>query len=107
MSGENVLGVWTEHKKREILSSRVLSTRLLATTFSKFSHKPSLFICASGMNYYGHDSRDQIVDESSPKGHGFLADTCYEWENETSVLSNEGVRVVFTRFGLIMDPSGG
>jgi hypothetical protein len=40
-------------------------------------------------------------------GTDFLATLCRDWEAATAVAADAGIRVVNTRFGLIMSPNGG
>jgi len=107
LSGENVFGIWTENKKNEILKSRVESTKLIVETIRNLSHKPSLFICASGISFYGSDTGSMIADENSPQGSGFLAQVSREWEQSTVPLINDGIRVVNMRLGVVLDLTGG
>ncbi|KYR00696.1 NAD-dependent epimerase/dehydratase family protein [Tieghemostelium lacteum] len=79
LGGENIMGFWTEQKKKKILDSRVKSTKLLSDTIATLKHKPQLFICASGCTYYGSDVY-LPVDEYSPKGTGFFSNVVEKWE---------------------------
>ncbi len=107
LAGENVAeGRWTDDRKRRILTSRVEGTRQLVDYISTLSRKPQVFLAASAVGYYGH-SNDEIFDENSPPGQGFLADVCYQWENETRRLAALGVRTVNLRFGMVLSPKGG
>lgn len=107
LAGENVAdGRWTAHKKQRILQSRVIGTRELVDFISTLPHKPKVFLCASAVGYYGSRD-DEILDENSSPGEGFLADVCRQWEKETERLSSMGVRVVNLRFGMILSPKGG
>lgn len=107
LAGENVAeGRWTERKKQQILLSRLEGTKGLVDYISTLQEKPRVFLCASAIGYYG--SRDEeILDENSSPGSGFLADVCRQWERETDRLVTMGVRVVNLRFGMILSPRGG
>jgi uncharacterized protein (TIGR01777 family) len=107
LAGENVAhGRWTERKKQNILTSRVQGTRELVDYISDLKEKPSTFICASAVGYYGSRG-NEILDEESSLGTGFLADVCNQWEKESQRLSDLGVRVVNLRFGMVISPRGG
>jgi uncharacterized protein (TIGR01777 family) len=107
LAGENVAGGrWTTRKKRLILNSRVDGTRELVDSISLMETKPKIFLCASAVGYYGSRG-DEIVDESSSSGKGFLAQVCRQWERETDRLTAMGVRVVNLRFGMVLSPKGG
>jgi hypothetical protein len=47
------------------------------------------------------------LTEDSPRGRGFLADLCVDWEAEARRAESQGVRVVFLRTTLPLDPGGG
>lgn len=107
LAGENVAsGRWSANKKQRILESRVHGTRQLVDYIALQNTKPQLFLCASAVGYYGNRG-DEILDEESSLGQGFLADVCNQWENECSRLSTMGVRVVNLRFGMVLSPKGG
>jgi hypothetical protein len=107
LAGENVAqGRWTARKKQQILLSRLEGTKGLVDYISKLHEKPSVFLCASAVGYYGSRG-DEILDENSSLGSGFLADVCRQWENESRRLVSMGVRVVNLRFGMILSPKGG
>lgn len=106
LAGENIAGRWTERKKRAIRESRVKGTRTLATAVASLAAKPQAFICASAVGYYG-DRGDELLDETSSAGSGFLAEVVIEWENACEPARQGGVRVVNLRFGLILSPEGG
>ena len=63
-------------------------------------------VSASAIGYYG-DTDDQICDESSPAGTGFLAEVAQVWEEEARKAEIYGVRVVLLRTGLVMGRHGG
>src|SRR3989441_8023209 len=107
LAGENIAeGRWTDAKKRRIHDSRVNGTHLLAEAIAKLAQKPRVFLCASATGFYG-DRDDEILDETSDSGSGFLATVCREWEQATEPLEKAGVRVVNLRFGPILAREGG
>src|SRR5207302_5108196 len=89
----------------EIRRSRVSGTRLVAESLARAARKPVL-VSASAVGYYG-ERGDELLDESSAPGEGFLADVCREWEAATAPAEEADVRVVRTRFGLVLGKSGG
>ncbi len=106
LAGESVTGRWSEAKKAKIRKSRLDSTFLLSKAFSKLAMPPQTFLCASAIGYYGNRN-DQILDETSSKGRGFLADLAQEWELATKPAADKGSRVVNLRFGIVLSPEGG
>ena len=97
---------WTPSRKRELIDSRVVSTRTLGHAIAEWKTKPHTFLSASGVGYYG-DPGTKVVDETSPRGEGFLADLCLEWENAAQQIEASGVRVLEVRFGMVLGLDGG
>ncbi len=109
LSGKNIAGIWTPDFKREVLESRVCGTLTVAgaaaASYIK-TGKPRVFVCASGMSYYG-DRADEVLTEDSSPGPGFLADVVRQWEAATSVTRNAGLRTVSMRIGVVLSRNGG
>ena len=104
--GRSIDDRWTDEVKKEIRQSRVRSTRLLADTIAALDRRPRTLVVASGSHYYG-DRDAEVLEESSARGHGFLTDVVVAWEEATDPARDAGVRVVNTRFGVVMAPKGG
>ena len=107
LAGENIFGRWTDIKKQKIFDSRVETTKLLSESLTKISNPPSLLICASAIGYYGGERPNEPLTEDSDPGEGFLPEVCQKWENATKDASEIGIRVVNTRFGVVLTPKGG
>ncbi len=107
LSGASVAGGrWTQRYKQEIVSSRVQSTVSLAKLLGRLDQPPKVLVCASAIGIYG-DRGDEELDEDSPPGTGFLAETCVAWEAAARAAEDAGIRVVHTRFGVVLSPHGG
>lgn len=107
LSGEPVFaGPLTAARRRRIVSSRIDSTRSLATAISALppSQRPSVLVCASAVGYYGSRGDEELTEEAAP-GSGFFAEICREWE--ASAQRAEGVRVVCLRIGIVLAREGG
>lgn len=106
LAGENVgEGRWTESRKQRILASRVDATHALVEAMQSNLAKSRTFISGSAAGYYGLLG-DEIVDESSPRGSGFLAEVTEKWE-ATAREASPFSRLVILRFGVVLDRSGG
>ncbi len=97
---------WTPSVQREILDSRVRSTRLLVDAVRRTSATPAVLVSASAIGYYG-DRGDEVLDESSPPGRGFLSQVAQAWEAEARRAERMGMRVVRARFGIVLARDGG
>lgn len=97
---------WSDTYRREILESRTQGTELLARTMASLDTKPRVFLSGSAIGWYG-DRGDEILDESSTAGEGFLADVCRQWEAATAPAEDAGIRTVHLRTGIVLSPDGG
>ena len=106
LAGETIAERWTTAQKRKIRKSRVEGTRLLCEAVALLRRPPRVLVSASAIGIYG-DRGDNIVDETSPPGTDFLAETAREWEAMAEPARRAGVRVVNARFGIVLSPRGG
>lgn len=97
---------WSESYKKEVLESRTKGTDLIARTISSLSSKPRVFLSGSAIGYYGA-REDEVLDETSSAGTGFLADVCKQWEAATAPAEQAGIRTVHLRTGIVLSPAGG
>jgi uncharacterized protein len=97
---------WTAAYKQELRASRVDSTATLSGALAAADDGPRVLLNASAIGYYG-DRGDEVLDEDSGAGEGFLAVLCREWEAATQPAEEAGVRVCRLRNGLVLGPGGG
>jgi uncharacterized protein (TIGR01777 family) len=97
---------WTESRKTRVLDSRVRGTYLLAKTIAGLDAPPKVMVSQSGTHYYGFESGDEELTEESPPGSGFLATVIDQSETATEPAVKAGIRVVRTRSGAVLHPSG-
>jgi hypothetical protein len=105
LAGENIGQRWSEDVRRRVLESRVEGTRLIAETAASLASRPVL-VCASATGFYG-DRGDEIVDEDSVPGTGFLADVVEAWEAAAEPARAAGLRTVHLRQGIVLSKEGG
>lgn len=102
LAGHSVAnGRWTKKTKEKILRSRVDATKLLI----KNALGAKVIVNASAIGIYG-DRRDEILTEESPRGEGFLADVCNQWESALFDGAYSG-RKVAVRIGFVLGADGG
>ena len=103
LAGETISALrWTADKRRRIRESRVRGTDMLARAVAGLSRKPRVFVCAGATGYYG-DRGDEVLDEESPPGQGFLPAVSVEWEAATRPAAEAGTRVVIARLAPVID----
>lgn len=106
LSGASISRIpWTTSYKRELVSSRIAPTKLLAETMAGMSSPPATFLSGSAIGFYGDRPRVRLDDES-PRGDGFLADLVLAWE-QAAALAPAATRVVNLRTSVVVAKSGG
>ncbi len=104
LSGEPIAeGRWTAAKKARIRDSRVRSTANVAAVLRE--RGPRVLVSGSAVGFYGSRG-DEVLDESSSRGEGFLADVCHAWE-EAAAPARARARVVLLRTGIVLARDGG
>jgi uncharacterized protein (TIGR01777 family) len=106
LAGENLSQRWTTSARRRIRDSRIQATTLLSRTIANANPRPTVLVSASAMGIYG-THRDDLTDEGASLGDDFLASVCKEWEGAAKPASDAGVRVAFSRTGLVLAREGG
>lgn len=96
---------WTEKRKKELISSRTESIRLIYGLMSKTSHKITSVISASATGYYS-DRGNELMTETCLPANDFLAQCCVEWETAVDDGGKTGLRIVKLRTGVVLDKEG-
>jgi uncharacterized protein (TIGR01777 family) len=97
---------WTPERRKVVLDSRVVPTRLLAEAAAKLDPKPKAFLGGSAVGWYG-DSGPAERTEADPKGTGFLVDVVAAWEQAAEAAEQAGIRTVLLRTGIVQSTAGG
>jgi uncharacterized protein (TIGR01777 family) len=105
LAGASIFGRWTPKKKQAIYDSRILTTRNLVAALA-LGDRRQFFCSTSAVGYYGPRGEEDLT-EASPPGADFLAQLAQDWESEALKAQDLGVRVVITRFGLVLGREGG
>lgn len=104
LAGAPINQRWTFHNKKDILDSRVDTTRRLVEVINAMERKPSLFISVSAVGIY--PSEGIYTEESMAKADNFLSTVCKRWEREARKISHD-VRLVIPRLGVVLAADGG
>jgi uncharacterized protein len=96
---------WSEDIKREIMQSRLETTKKLVAAINATppETRPKVLVSSSAVGFYGTSESDTF-DEASPSGHDFLAKVCREWEAEARKADT---RVAIIRTGIVLSTEGG
>ncbi|HUX05230.1 MAG TPA: TIGR01777 family oxidoreductase [Acidimicrobiales bacterium] len=97
---------WTAEQRYEVLNSRIASTSLVVEILRASKHAAAVLASGSAIGYYGSRG-DELLDEHSSAGEGFLADVCMHWEAAALEASQLGSAVATLRTGIVMSAVGG
>ncbi len=108
LAGAPIASRWSTAYKQTMRDSRVLLTTQLAEGIALAQRKATVLVSSSAVGYYGcSEDDDTELDESAPCGADFLGATCRDWEAATEKASEQGVRVVQLRIGVVLELGGG
>ena len=107
LAGAPVAGPrWSAQRQQQLLASRIGTTQALADWLTKAKHKPTVWIQASAIGYYGVRDASETLTEESTKGQGFMAELCARWEATARSAVTSDMRQVVLRLGVVFGPGG-
>lgn len=100
---------WSDERKKEIISSRVDSAKLILETLEKKNIQLKSFISASAVGIYGAITSEKIFKEDDEKGNDFLSEVVILWEKAADEFLDKGVaeRVVKIRTSIVLSEKEG
>jgi uncharacterized protein len=107
LAGATISKRWTPSYKKEIISSRVDSTRLLLKSLKNRNHQVKHIISSSAIGIYP-DSQTNYYDEDFTKiDDSFLAQVVQQWEAAVDGFAELNIKVSKIRTGLVLSNKGG
>ncbi|GGD09149.1 TIGR01777 family oxidoreductase [Hyunsoonleella pacifica] len=107
LAGASISKRWTDSYKKEIIDSRVESTRLLIHSLKGESHTVKQIVSASAIGIYP-DSLTKYYDRTNEEvNSSFLGKVVSAWENEVDGFSGLDIKVSKIRIGLVLSSKGG
>ncbi len=106
LAGETVAKRWTAERRSRIRDSRILGTTNLVGALARLSERPSRFLSASAVGFYGPRG-DEELDENAEPGEGFLSEVSTAWEAAAAGARKLGVETTSLRIGVVLSPDGG
>ncbi len=105
LAGASIFTRWTKTIKQAVYDSRILTTQNLTKALAAGDRR-QLFCSTSAIGYYGPRGEETLTEDSGA-GSDFLAGLAQDWETEALKAQELGVRVVLTRFGIVLGKGGG
>ncbi len=107
LAGRSVNCRYHSRNRREIMESRVNSTRVLGESVGACSVPPPLWINAASATIYRH-AENRAMDEANGEiGKGFSVDVCRAWEDAVAEAETRQTRKVLLRMAMVMGPEPG
>jgi uncharacterized protein len=107
LAGEGIANKpWTLRRRMQLIRSRLGITRSLAKACHYAKRKPEVFIQGSAIGYYPF-SDNEIFNEQSPPGEGFLSRLTSDWESVAKVEVPNEIRLLIIRTGVVLSSKGG
>ena len=116
LAGRSVNCRYNAANRREILDSRLNSTKILGEALRQLSHPPRLWMNASTATIYRH-SLDRPMDEftgevdavqpNAPSSWNFSIEVATRWEESFFASVNAGTRKIALRSAMVMSPDRG
>ncbi|WP_172278591.1 TIGR01777 family oxidoreductase [Chryseobacterium sp. LAM-KRS1] len=100
---------WSDDRKKEIISSRIDSAKLILDTLKKKNIKLKSFISASATGIYGAYTSQKIFSEEDEKADDFLGKVVMLWEQAADEFLSQNVaeRVVRVRTSIVLSEKDG
>ncbi|MEY2917730.1 MAG: hypothetical protein RIS73_1444 [Bacteroidota bacterium] len=99
---------WTNEYKKEIINSRVESSKLIFESLKKHPNKVKAIVSASAIGFYGKDAEPpKSFTEAAAADRDFLGETCRLWEESINPVVTLNKRLVKLRIGIVLGKDGG
>lgn len=103
LAGAPLVGnVHSQKWAREVLESRVTTTRVLATAIAR-SERPAAYLAGNGIAFYGDRGEEVLTETSDSRGDALLTDVARQWEEAAAPARDAGARVCVLRTAPVMD----
>ncbi|MBP9213162.1 MAG: TIGR01777 family oxidoreductase [Chitinophagaceae bacterium] len=100
---------WSVSRKKEILDSRIQSSALLVKALQQNSNKVQAVISSSAIGWYGPDPslHSNGFEEVDAPFSDYLGNTCKLWEESIEPITQQNIRLVKLRTGIVLSTKGG
>ncbi|PSR18484.1 TIGR01777 family protein [filamentous cyanobacterium CCP3] len=106
LAGAPISERWSDEHKQAILDSRQIGTQKLVEALAKADPKPTVWVNASAIGYYGTSETATFDETSTPIENDFLSQVCQAWEGAAQSVKDYGTRLVILRFGIVLGMGG-
>lgn len=107
LSGRSINCRFNETNKKEILESRIQSTRVIGEAIQSLTHPPKVWINFSASAFYQNAKNGPHDEYSQEEGSGFMNEVCKQWEQTFNSFQLKHTRQIIVRISMVLGKSGG
>ncbi|GAE93216.1 cell division inhibitor [Gracilibacillus boraciitolerans JCM 21714] len=107
LAGKSVNCRYHDKNKKDIITSRTGTTKLLGDALNHCQNPPELWINASTATIYRHAEDRPMTEENGEIGTGFSVDVAKKWERAFFNFSLPNTRQIALRIAIVLGPDGG
>jgi uncharacterized protein (TIGR01777 family) len=107
LAGKSVNCRFNDRNVKELISSRVETTRAIGDAIALCKQPPSIWVNASGASIYPETLGKPNSEESSNEGKGTMADVARKWEMALNSSNTPHTKKVALRISLVLGNGGG
>ncbi|WP_298896785.1 TIGR01777 family oxidoreductase [uncultured Psychroserpens sp.] len=105
--GATISKRWTDSYKKEIISSRTQTARLLKATIETHDFPIKQIVSASAIGIYPDSLINYYEEDEKEKSSSFLGEVVDQWEDAVDEFSTLNIKVAKIRIGLVLSKKGG
>jgi uncharacterized protein len=107
LAGKSVNCRYNESNKKEIMNSRLETTRILGESVLASKNPPQLWINSSTATIYRHAEDRPMTEANGEIGSGFSVDVATNWEKTFYSFSLPKTRQIALRIAIVLGKDGG
>jgi uncharacterized protein len=107
LAGKSVDCRYTNENKKEILNSRLFSTKILNTALESVLKPPKVWLNSSSATIYIHAETQLMSETNEILGDDFSMGVCKQWENAFFEQSSINIRKIALRTSIVLGNEGG
>ena len=102
LAGATISKPWTPKNRKEIMDSRVITSRMLSQSMKHEKIKMKQILCASAIGIYPNSFEDTLTENSVETPENFLQEVTQAWEQQSNVMSDCTDHLSIFRIGLVL-----
>ncbi|MBS4195097.1 TIGR01777 family oxidoreductase [Lederbergia citri] len=107
LAGKSVNCRYNEKNKKEIMDSRIKTTRILGESILQCKNPPKVWMNSSTATIYLHAEDRPMTEENGEIGAGFSVDVATKWEKELFSFDLPNTRKIALRTAIVLGKDGG